>query len=223
MEYKILSTGSCGNATVINTNVLVDCGVSFKMLKPYYKKLWVVLLTHIHSDHFNSRTISLLAKNRPALRFGCCEWLAKDLVKCGVNKKNIDVYKTDCEYDYGMFSVIPVKLTHNVPNCGYKIHFKNEKVFYATDTNTLDNVVADGYDLYLVEANYTDDEIQERIKRKIENGEYSYELDVLQNHLSKAKCDEFLQRSMSWNSEYVYMHQHKEIDITKGDSDNGKQ
>jgi ribonuclease BN (tRNA processing enzyme) len=208
IQYNIISTGSCGNAVIINDYILIDCGVPFKALKQYYKKFSIVLLTHIHSDHFNSNTISKLTFERPLLRFGCCEWLVKPLMECGVSKNNIDVYESDIEYDYGICKIIPVKLTHNVPNCGYKVHFNNDKLFYATDTNLLEGIEAKGYDLYMVEANYEEDEIQERIQEKYYNGEYPYEINVLQNHLSKKKCDNFLHRNMDWNSEFIYMHQH---------------
>ena len=49
MDYEIISTGSDGNAVIINGKVLIDCGVSFSALKPYYRNLKLVLLTHIHS------------------------------------------------------------------------------------------------------------------------------------------------------------------------------
>ena len=53
MEYNIISTGSKGNAVVINDVILIDCGVSFRALKDVYKNIKIVLLTHIHSDHFS--------------------------------------------------------------------------------------------------------------------------------------------------------------------------
>ncbi len=49
MEYEIISTGSQGNAVVLNKNILIDIGVSFKALKNVYRNLSLVLLTHIHS------------------------------------------------------------------------------------------------------------------------------------------------------------------------------
>ena len=56
MEYEIISSSSTGNATIIRDIILIDCGVTFKKLEKYYKKLKIVLLTHIHSDHFNNAT-----------------------------------------------------------------------------------------------------------------------------------------------------------------------
>ena len=89
MEYNIISTGSKGNAVVINDVILIDCGVSFRALKDVYKNIKIVLLTHIHSDHFNRRTIKALANNRPTLRFAAGVHLLNDLVECGVDKSNI--------------------------------------------------------------------------------------------------------------------------------------
>ncbi len=211
IKYNIISSGSQGNAVIINDIILIDCGVSYKMLKPYIGQLKLLLLTHIHSDHFNKRTLRLLSQNRPTLRFGCGKWLVEALVGLGVNKANITVFEFDKMYSYGVCNVIPIKLTHNVPNCGYKIHFANTgKMIYATDTNNLNGISAYHYDLYLIEANYEDDAIQEKIRQKKASGEYAYECKVLRNHLSKAKCDDFIYRNIGPNGIYVYMHCHKD-------------
>ena len=95
-------------------------------------------------------------------------------------------------YGYGICNVIPVLLVHNVPNCGYKIHFPIGKVFYATDTNNLNGIQAWHYGLYMVEANYGEEEIRKRIAEKQSAGEYAYELQAMRNHLSKEKCDDFI-------------------------------
>lgn len=210
IKYKIIGSGSDGNAVILQDNILIDCGVPFKSLKPYYKNLKLVLLTHIHSDHFRKLTVKMLAKNRPLLRFACGSWLVPFLVECGVPTRNIDVLECEKTYNYGVCQVIMFPLFHNVANCGYKVYFPNGKVMYATDTNNLDSIEAKGYDLYMIEANYGDEEIQERIRIKQQVGEYAYEEQVLHNHLSKEKCDAFLYSNMEDNSQFVYMHQHKE-------------
>ena len=69
MIYKIISTGSSGNCILLNNTILLDCGVSFKKIEPYYKKLKLVFISHIHNDHFLPSTIKKLAYERPALRF----------------------------------------------------------------------------------------------------------------------------------------------------------
>ena len=210
MNYNIISTGSQGNAVVVDDIILIDCGVSFKALKDVYKKLQIVLLTHIHADHFKRSTIKRLAKERPTLRFGCCEWLANELVEAGVSWRNIDVFEIGKVYDYEVFKVSPVKLYHNVQNCGYRIFANGEKGIYATDTGHLQGITAKDYDLYMIEANYTDEDLQERINAKLEAGEYCYELNVANRHLSHEQASEWLMDNMGEKSEYVFLHAHKD-------------
>lgn len=117
MNYKIISSCSTGNATILRDIILIDCGVTFKKLEKYYKELKLVLLTHIHSDHFKRQTIKKLAEERPTLRFACCEWLVKSLLACGVSRNNIDVLQIGTKYDYKLFKIVPIKLYHDVPQC----------------------------------------------------------------------------------------------------------
>lgn len=209
LKYNILATGSKGNAVIINDYILIDCGVPFRAIEPYYSKFKIVLLTHIHSDHFCQSTIKKLARERPTLRFACGRWLLQPLLECGVAKHNIDVLEFDTMYGYGLFNLIPVYLKHNVPNCGYKIHFAEDgKLFYATDCNNLNGITAKGYDLYMVEANYVDEEIQEKIRQKRADGAFAYEQQVIKNHLSKDKCDDWLYKNMNSRSQYNYLHCH---------------
>ncbi|MBR6523481.1 MAG: MBL fold metallo-hydrolase [Clostridia bacterium] len=210
MRYDIISTGSKGNAVVINDIILIDCGVSFKALKDVYKNLKIVLLTHEHSDHINKTTIKRLASERPTIRFACGKWLINKLISCGVDKSRVDIVEPGKKYNYGAFAVSPVKLYHDVPNCGYRIYMNEKKLFYATDTNTLEGIVAKDYDLYMVEANYVDEEIKERIRQKEEKGEYVYEYGAMHAHLSKQKCDDFICENIGTKGRFIYLHGHEE-------------
>lgn len=205
MNYKIINSGSDGNGLIIEDTILIDCGVSFKKLNEYYKQFKIVLLTHCHGDHFNKPTIKKLAHERPTLRFGCCEWLVEDLLKCGVNKKNIDVFKIGKIYSYGEFKVIPIKLYHDVPQCGYKLKIKGNKLIYATDTNKIEHIAAKNYDYYFIEGNY---ENEEELKERAVNS--YYESRVKETHLSKVQATEWLIKNMGNNSKYIFMHEHKE-------------
>lgn len=212
MTYKIIGSGSDGNGLIIEETILIDCGISFKKLKGDYRKLKIVLLTHRHQDHFNKATIKKLAIERPTLRFGCCEWLVKDLVECGVEKKNIDVLEIGKIYDYKDFKVIPIKLYHDVPNNGYKLKINGNKLIYATDTNRIDHIIAKDYDFYFIEGNYeSDEELAQRKSDKLLTGEYSYEDRVKETHLSKVQATEWLMENMGENSKYIFMHEHREV------------
>lgn len=175
-------------------------------------KLNLVLLTHIHSDHFNRPAIRKMAFERPGLRWGCGKWLVPALVESGVQKRVIDVYEMGRVYDYGPLRIEPFTLIHNVENCGYKMDFNGCKVIYATDTVSMAGVKAKDYDLYLVEANYGDEEIERRIHDKQKRGEYAYEVEARKNHMSQTRCDDWLYQNMSRNSRFVYMHQHRDVE-----------
>lgn len=208
VPYSIISTGSHGNALVINGSILVDCGVPYKSIEPYARQLKLVLLTHIHSDHFRPSTLRRLHNERPLLRFACCHWLASALLAAGIPSRCIDVLTPGKMYGYGICNIIPVLLTHNVQNCGYKIHFPIGKVFYATDTNNLNGISARHYDLYMVESNHESEAIQAKIAEKKTAGEYAYEVHAMRNHLSKEKCDSFIYSNIGPGGEYVYLHCH---------------
>ena len=211
IKYEILSSGSKGNAVIINDHILIDCGVPFKVIEPYLQNLSLVLLTHIHSDHFYETTIKKMAGLRPMLRFGCCNWLVPELLKARVPQRNIDVYDINFNglYTYKDFvQLSPVPLFHNVPNCGYKLFLPEGKLFYATDTNSLYGIEAKDFDLYMIEANHGTEEIQKRIREKQSEGIYSYEVDAMKNHLSKEKCDQFLVENAGPTSQFIYMHCH---------------
>lgn len=212
MTFNVISTGSKGNAVLLDGMILLDCGVPYKLIEPYVRDLRLVLLTHIHGDHFNPATIRRLHKERPTLRFGCCEWLAVPLLDAGVSAKCIDVYNQDMVYSYGAISVSPFWLAHDVQNCGYRILSDDGyKALYATDTGSLDGIVARGYDLYMIEANHTEAEIAERIKRKTEAGEFVYEYRAAAGHLSREKADAWLaQNAKPGKSCVVYLHKHEE-------------
>lgn len=210
MNYNILASGSDGNATIIDNKILIDCGVPYKKVAPFIKKIQLVLLTHRHNDHINKITISRLATERPMLRFGCCEWLVQELIDCGVSKKRIDVYTIDNEYDYGTFKVSPIKLFHDVPQCGYRVFINDYKCIYCTDTNTLDGIKAIGYDYYFIEANY---ENEEELHKRAYNDHY--EKRVKSTHLSKEQATEWLLENMEANSVYEFMHQHKDKEVKK--------
>ena len=209
IDYTVIGTGSKGNAVLINRRILIDCGVPLSRLKECFRGIQLVLLTHIHSDHFKKRTVRKLAQERPAVRFACCEWLVVPLVECGVPVPRIDVLECGKEFDYGSFRIEPFRLVHDVPNCGYKIFFEKEKLIYATDTANMDGIEARNFDLYMIEANYEDDELEERIRQKREKGEFIYEYRARERHLSKQQCDDFVYQNIGAGGEYVYLHQHR--------------
>lgn len=220
MTYDILATGSSGNAVVINREIMIDCGVPMKTLREsgYIKSLKLVLLTHIHGDHFNRVTVRALHRERPALRFGCCEWMVVPLVEAGVDKRAIDVFDVEKRYCYGFLDLWAVPIPHDVPNCAWRISITDinngteDTAFYATDCATLDCIDAKNCDLYLIEANHTRAEIEARISEKQARGEFAYEVRAARNHLSQEQALDWLARNAGPNSRYILLHQHRDME-----------
>ena len=140
MICNVISTGSQGNAVVLNDIILIDCGVPYKQVQPYVRALRLVLLTHIHGDHFNPATVRRLHQERPTLRFVCCEWMLPHLYGAGVPARLIDVvpFGAGLVYENSAVAVWAFPLFHDVENCGYKIHIDGKMAMYATDTGSME-------------------------------------------------------------------------------------
>ncbi len=227
IDFTVIGSGSAGNAVVVENEILIDCGLPTKRIRPFAPLLKLVLLTHIHGDHFRPETVRALHRERPTLRWGCCEWMVPPLLDAGVDKRQIDVYEINGMYYFygwstGDVGIMPVELSHNVRNCGYHIQFPDgRKAFYATDTGYIDNIEAPNYDLYLLEANHSEAEISEKIKEKHAAGEYAYEEQAAVNHLSQEQAEAWLVKNMGRNSQYVFLHQHRETVHHHADSGGG--
>ena len=214
MTYNIIATGSSGNAVVIDGCILIDCGVPFKSLAPVINDIKLVLLTHIHKDHFKPSTAAAIHRRRPTVRFGCCGWMVAPLLDSGVSKRMIDVYDIGTGSFYGQnfpYAIEPERLTHNVPNCGYRIFGPDgDRLFYATDTGTLDGITAKDYDLYLIEANHTRADLEARAAEKQAAGVYAYEVEAAKNHLSQEQAMDWIYQNIGTKGRYVFLHGHIE-------------
>lgn len=201
--YKIISTGSKGNAILYHNSILVDCGVPFTLLKPFYKDIKLVLLTHIHGDHFNYATIKKLAFERPSIRFGCGAHL-KDKLPPNIN---IDIYEPERTYVYNFGSITPVALEHDVPNFGYHIHSWNTKILHITDTSDISHISAKDYDLYAIEHNYNEDTVYEQIIDDLQSERYNHQERSLSTHLSEQQAREWLYKNKGDNSYVLRLHE----------------
>ena len=216
MDFEILGSSSDGNCLVFNKYLAIDMGITYKQIKPYLKELKVVLLTHIHSDHFYKSTIKRIAYEKPTMKWVCGEWLVDDLVKLNVPKQNIYVVQSTKTYDLGAFMLTPIETYHDVRNMSYKVDFKPITIYYATDTNKLDYLEClKGLDYYFVEENYSEKELENRIEEKESRGEFAYEKRVKETHLSAEEVNSFLIEMMGSNSKFVYCHQHREKENEK--------
>jgi len=201
--YNIINTGSKGNAVIYFDKILLDCGVPFSSLKPYLYDIQLVLLSHIHNDHFSLQTLKRLVFERPSLRIGCGQHMVEYLEEF----KNVDVYEPGKIYDYGSFKVSPVILYHDVPNFGYRLFQDDEKILHATDTVHLEGISAKNYDLYCLESNYDAETVYEIIREKEARGEYAHQKGAINSHLSFQQANDFFFKNKGENSVLVRLHE----------------
>lgn len=134
------------------------------------------------------------------------------LVMEKVSPRKIDTIPDDIWMHYGSLGV-RVKQNptmHDVPNCCWHLDINGEKVFYATDTGSLEGIEAKDYSLYLIEANRSREELDRTIKEKRDREEFVYEYRVIGTHLFEEQAREFLANNMGQDSEYLFLHQHRE-------------
>lgn len=210
-KYKIIASGSTGNAVLYHGCILIDCGVPFSMLKEHVKDIQLVLLTHEHADHFNPTTINRLAKERPALRFGCADYLFYKVFKLGIDQKRIDIYEPSKWYDYGQFKISTFNLYHDVENIGYRIDYGGHKAIHATDTFTLEGITAKYYDLFALESNYDEETVWDRINEIESKGGFSHQRGAINSHLSEQQARNFFFENKHENSQLIRLHESKHI------------
>lgn len=201
--YNIISSGSKGNAVIYFGCILLDCGIPFEILKPYLYDINIVLLTHIHNDHINVNTLKKLQFERPTLRIGCCNWMLPLLE----GFKNIDIYDIGELYEYGIFQISPIKLYHDVENCGYRLFKNGYKIIHATDTTHLNGIKAKDYDLYAIEHNYNDETVHDIIRRKRKQGLFCHEKGAINSHLSEQQARDFFFKNKGKNSKLIRLHE----------------
>ncbi len=211
MICNIISTGSKGNALLLGSQILIDCGVRYKHLAPAVQEVRLILMTHQHGDHFCKSAVKKLAEERPTIRWACGEWLVPLLREQGVAAERIDRIAEGQGMDYPGLCTVKLQSTiHDVPNCCWHIDVGGFRAFYATDCGTLDGIEAKDYELYLIEANHSLQELREREAIKKARGEYSYEARAAMNHLSIEKANEWLMDNAAAYSRIIYLHQHQD-------------
>ena len=207
MKYKIIQSGSKGNAIIYQDKVMVDCGVPYADIEEHLKEVKVILLTHEHKDHFNTSTIMKVAIKHPAIIFVGCDWMIKKLKAIGpMNCREIEISKVWID-GINRISVSPFQLYHDVPNCGWRISVDDKMIFHATDTSTLEGIVAKGYDLYAIEQNYDETIIHQRMEEESEKGLFSHGYGSINSHLSVQQAESFIEQNRKKDSQILKLHQ----------------
>jgi phosphoribosyl 1,2-cyclic phosphodiesterase len=196
MNYEIISTGSKGNSVIIN-DVLIDAGVPFNKIKSYLYDVKYLLITHIHSDHMNKKTLQQIAAAFPHIHI-----IGNYEVHEAYNVNTIANAGFDIETDDYIFT--PFECLHDVLTYGYIWSYEGKDIIYVTDTSSLENAPDKKYDYFFIESNH--DEVKLEAVRNQQHGKYSPYLSG-KRHLSTQQAKSFYYtHRKSPEAEFIELH-----------------
>lgn len=171
---------------------MVDIGLPYTKLKEALRETKLILLTHIHKDHINDVTVRKIIVNNENIIFGCCEWLVKKLLNLGVPKERLHIYNIGKVYDYQTYKIIPIRLYHDVENCGYRIIRQDGyKHIHITDTKTVHGISAKDYDSVAIECNFEKNFANRLIEIARINKEFTHVSGSINSHLGVDQAIKF--------------------------------
>ena len=205
LDYTILSSGSIGNAVRIR-NVMIDCGIAFKKMKPELYKCQYLLITHDHHDHVNEATLKQIVQQFPNIEIYSTYKVARmDDSIVAINTDYLPIYlqRAKC-------NLWAVPVPHNTPCFGYVLKFDDLEILYSTDlknTNDLSRFTEENgfqYDYTFLEANY--DETKLRMLGDSWHGQYNAYVDSSERHLSRDESLKFYVKYRAEGGEYIELH-----------------
>ena len=160
MKVSVLSSGSKGNCTYVETNnhkILIDIGTSSLYVEKSLKSIGVepneidiILITHAHVDHVNGLKV-FSKKYNPQV------YISDKILK----ESNLNIEKISNEEEINIESDIKIKsirLSHDVTDIkGYVIEENDESMVYITDTGYINEnnfEYIKNKNLYVFESNH---------------------------------------------------------------------
>ncbi|MDT8901135.1 MBL fold metallo-hydrolase [Anaeroselena agilis] len=212
MDIDILASSSAGNAYRVSdgkTGLLLDCGLAWREIQRILhfqtSALAGILLTHEHGDHAKAARDAAKAGLDIFSGQGTFDALALSGHRCHPAKARH-------QFRLGTFTVLPFDTVHDAAEpLGFLLASGDEKLVYLTDT-AYSRYMFPGLTHILVEANYSDDILRERV----ESGEVDVAMKsrLLRSHMSLQTCKEFLLANDLSQVEAIYL-----IHLSNGNSD----
>jgi phosphoribosyl 1,2-cyclic phosphodiesterase len=166
----------------------------------------MILLTHKHGDHFDRSTIIRVGREYPNIILVIPEHMVEEVKELNYAGRTF-VIEENKKYKYGSILLEPVKLFHDVPNVGYKIITTDGfKLIHCTDTGSISHVNAKNFDIYAIEHNYVEADVDEKIKKKINDGIFAYEVRAKENHLSFDQASSWIESQRKNSSVIIKLH-----------------
>ena len=205
LDYKILSSGSVGNAVRIR-NIMIDCGIAFNKMKEELYECDYLLITHDHQDHVKPAVLKQITEQFPNIEVYSTYKVARmndAVVAINTDYLPIGLPKSRC-------SMWAVPVPHNTLCFAYVLGFEDMNIIYATDlkrTDELDEFTRKQrfkYDYVFLEANY--DQTKLRLLGDTWHGQYNAYVDSSERHLAKDESLKFYVKHKKEGGEYIELH-----------------
>lgn len=207
MKVYVLSSGSKGNTTYIETNqakILIDAGNSSKYILEKLTSLNVnpsdldaILITHIHVDHVKGLPV-LLKRINP------CVYMTEKMYPYLDYIENYHLIDTET-FDIKDIHVEVIHTSHDTEDSlGYIINNEDKSLVYITDTGYINRKYFDllsNRNLYIMESNHD--------VEMLNNGKYPFELRqrILSDkgHLSNYDSAKYLAKFIGDKTKYILL------------------
>ena len=217
MKFTSLFSGSSGNSYLLetdNSKILIDAGKSGIKIEKELNKLNVspneidaILLTHEHTDHFQS--VSTLSRKYQIPVFVSLN--IRNLLDFKTPDEYIHTFDPSKKFNINDINISPFQLSHDsIDPVGFSFDNNNSKISIATDTGIFNedliNSISDS-NIAVIESNYED--------KLIEVSKYPYYLKRRikseKGHLSNKQMQELLTILSDKNvNQFILAHLSKE-------------
>jgi phosphoribosyl 1,2-cyclic phosphodiesterase len=164
MQLKIISSGSVGNAYILETEnsaLLIECGVKLKEIQEAIDfnvfKIKGAIVSHAHLDH--SKSMSQVAQLGIPL-MALDKTFSKMKIPCELRYA---VLKNGRSKEISDFKISSFDASHDIDTLGFIIESESEKVFFLTDSYKLIwNLRSWQFTCVMIEANYCEELIKSK-------------------------------------------------------------
>lgn len=208
MKVCVLSSGSKGNSTYIETNnhkILIDIGNSCAYIEKALRKINVepkdidiVLITHSHIDHVGGLKV-FSKKYKPLI------YISNTILE--ESKLNIENTNNDKEVNVISDIIIKsIKLSHDVKDIkGYVIEEENSSAVYITDTGYISEKIfneIENKNVYIFESNHD-------VEKLMNNPNYPHQTKIRilsdKGHLSNKDSAYYLSKIIGKNTKKIIL------------------
>lgn len=218
MKICVLASGSKGNCTLISsgkTTILIDVGISYKILKERVERVGfsvnqisAILVTHAHDDHFSGLKVLLKNNRIPLYATEETASIIDSEFRDYLNKNNFEfdwAYITpDSSFEIENLSITPISTPHDKNgSVAYIVSDSCCKIAVVTDLGYIPQnlacsldccnalVLEMNHDLEMLQESDREDYLKMRISSKI-------------GHLSNVQAAEFLEQTNIDNLKYLF-------------------